>query len=135
MDYSQIIIAVLSGGVIVAIIQFFLDKRKEIQSKESALKQKRYQCIVLLMYAYIKPEELSNISKIRPELTTKDCIKRELQTEWVNTWLYADDKTVKEFRNFLIKPNEENFAKTTLSMRKELWNRRTKLNPKEFFLD
>ncbi|MFH0833785.1 MAG: hypothetical protein V2A63_00130 [Patescibacteria group bacterium] len=135
MDYSQIIIGLLSGGAIVTIVQHFLDRRKEIQSKESELKEKRYKCILLLMYALINPEELKSINRIRPELSTKEDLEKEIKTELVNAWLFAGDKTVKELENFMKNPCEESFAKTILSMRKELWNRRTKLEPKEFKLN
>ena len=94
----------MSGGVIVAVIQHFLEKNRERHLKESELKERRYKCILLLMYAYINSEELNSLNKIRPELKTKTDLERELQTEWVNSWLFAADKTVEGFKEFMKSP-------------------------------
>jgi hypothetical protein len=84
------------------------------------------------MYAYINSEELKSINKIRPELQTKSDLQKELQAEYVNAWLYAGDETIVKFQHFLENPNEETFASTVLLMRKELWNKKSKLEAKEF---
>lgn len=115
------------GGVLGAFFTYFWQKRKEIQLKENELKEKRYLCTLLLMYAYINPEELKSLKRIRPEIQNLEDLKRELQTEWVNSWIFAGDDTIKSFKKFLESPNENNFAETVLSMRKELWTKKSKL--------
>ncbi len=103
------------GGVLCAFFTYFWQKRKEIQLKENELKEQRYLCTLLLMYAYINPEELKSLKRIRPEIQNLDDLKRELQTEWVNSWIFAGDDTIKSFKKFLESPNENNFAETVLS--------------------
>jgi hypothetical protein len=115
------------GGVLGASFTYFWQKRKEIQLKQNELKEKRYLCILLLMYAYVNPKEFKNIKRLRPEIQSRDDLKGELQTEWVNCWIYASDETIGSFKKFLEEPTEDNFAKTVLYMRQELWNKPTKL--------
>src|SRR3990172_748917 len=127
----ELILSILSvigiGSILGAFFTYFWQKRKEIQLKENELKEKRYLCTLLLMYTYINPEELKGLNRIRPEIQNLDDLKKELQTEWVNSWIFAGDDTIKSFKKFLESPNENNFAETVLSMRKELWNKKSKL--------
>lgn len=37
-------------------------------------------------------------------------MKEELQTEWVCSWIFTGDDTFQAFKEFLEKPNENNFA-------------------------
>ncbi|MDD5182371.1 MAG: hypothetical protein PHC66_04360 [Candidatus Nanoarchaeia archaeon] len=116
-----------TGGIIATLFTYILEKKKIVQLKENELKERRYLCILLLMYAYVNPNELKTLKRFRPEIQNKDDLKRELQTEWVNSWVFAGDNTIKAFKIFLESPTENNFAGTVLSMRKELWNKKTKL--------
>ena len=79
------------------------------------------------MYAYINPKALKNIKLRRPEIRNINDLKDELNTEWVNSWMFADDRTIKSFKNFIEKPNEKTFSETILSMRKDLWGKKTNL--------
>ena len=47
--------------------------------------------------------------------------------EWVNSWLFAGDKTIIAFKRFIETPNEINFSKTAQFMRVELGNKKSKL--------
>ncbi len=60
------------SGVLGAFFTYFWQKRKEIQLKEYELKEQRYLCTLLLMYAYINPEELKSLKRIRPEIQNID---------------------------------------------------------------
>lgn len=115
------------GGLIAAFFTFLWEKQKEIQLKENELKERRYLCILVLMYAYVNPKELKMLKQHRPEIQNLGDLKRELQTEWVNSWIFAGDRTIESFKKFLEEPNENNFAETVLSMRKELWNTKSNL--------
>lgn len=127
----EIILAILgvigTGGVVGAFFTYVWQRRSEMQSKENELKERRYLASLLLMYAYINPKELKPLQRFRPEIQNTDDLKRELQTEWVNSWIFAGDATIWAFKKFLEEPNESNFATTVLSMRKELWNKKSKL--------
>jgi len=136
MAEIEVILGVLSvigiGGVLTASITYLWEKRKERQFKENELKEKRYLCTLLLMYAFINPNELDNLKRNRPEIKNLKGLERELQLEWVNSWIFASDETIKLFKDFLDSPNEKTFAKTILSMRKELWGKETRLPISEF---
>jgi hypothetical protein len=127
----ELILSILSAigvsGIIAAFFTYFWQKRKEIQIKENELKEKRYLCILLLMYAFVNPQEFASLKRHRPELQTKDDLRRELQLEWVNSWIYAGDDTIQSFKKFIENSNEDTFAQTILSMRHELWNKKSKL--------
>ena len=127
----EVILSVLgvigTGGIIAAFFTYFWEKKKTIQLKENELKERRYLCILLLMYAYVNPKELKALKRFRPEIQSQEDLKRELQTEWVNSWIFAGDKTIEAFKAFIENPTEKKFAETVLSMRKELWNKKTKL--------
>ncbi|WP_019178019.1 hypothetical protein [Methanomassiliicoccus luminyensis] len=132
----DLILSILSivgiGGIVGAFFTYVWEKKKQIQIKENEIKEARYRCTLLLMYAYINPSELSNLKLIRPEIKDLTDLKKELQTEWVGSWIFAGDDTLQAFKEFLEEPNENNFAKTVLSMGKELWNKRSKL-PLDYF--
>lgn len=80
------------------------------------------------MYTYINPSELESLRRYnREEIKDMDDLKRELQTEWVNSWIFADDNTMMGFKNFLEAPSETTFAETVIAMRKDLWGKNTNL--------
>lgn len=136
MSELELLLSILSvigiGGVISAFFTYIWEKRKERQLKENELKERRYLCTLLLMYAFINPKELVSLKRVRPEIKNQDDLKRELQLEWVNSWIFASDNTITSFKEFLDVSNEETFAKTVLSMRKELWNKGTRLSASTF---
>lgn len=49
--------------------------------KENELKEKRYLCILLLMYAYVNPSELEKLKSRRTDTNTFEELRNELQTE------------------------------------------------------
>ncbi|WP_292370237.1 hypothetical protein [Methanoregula sp. UBA64] len=136
MSYEEIIISILGllgiSGIIGTYLTYVWEKRKERESKENELKVVRYKCIILLMYAFLNPDELDSIKKNQQNIQNIVDLKRELQTEWVNSWIFAGDSTVRSLKRFLDNPNEMTFANTVLSMRKELWNKKTTLLEAEF---
>jgi hypothetical protein len=136
LSFKETLISILSivglSGIIVASVTYFLDKRKERNIRENELKEQRYKCTLMLMYAFLNPSELGRITEIRPDIRNIDDLKRELQAEWVHAWIFAGDDTIHALKDFLVTPNEQTFAKTVLSMRKELWNKGSKLSALEF---
>ncbi|MBI2938380.1 MAG: hypothetical protein HYY22_09245 [Thaumarchaeota archaeon] len=123
------------GGIVAAFFTYFWQKRKDILLKENELKEKRYLCILLLMYAHIDPKAFESLKPYRPDIKSKDDLKRELNTEWVNSWIFASDDTIKSFKKFLNEPTENSFAETVLAMRKELWGKKSNLPRSTFSLE
>ena len=85
MSYDEIVIPILGllgiGGIIGGYFTYLWDKRKEREGKENELKESRYKCTLLLMYAFLNPNELNKLKKFRPDINNLDDLKRELQTE------------------------------------------------------
>jgi hypothetical protein len=135
--YDELLIPIFSGiigGILVAFCNYIWGKQKERARKENELKERRYFCTILLMYALIDPTELDQLKKLRPDIKNLDDLKRELKTEWVNSWIFADDQTILCLKEFLNQPDEKTFTNTVLSMRKELWNKSSKLTVSDFWL-
>jgi hypothetical protein len=137
MPYEEFLIPIFSsivGGILVAFCNYIWEKQKERAKKENELKERRYLCTILLMSALLDPTELDQLKKLRPDIKNLDDLKRELKTEWVHSWIFADDQTILSLKEFLNRPNEKTFTNTVLSMRKELWNKSSKLTVSEFWL-
>lgn len=136
---SELILSFFSvigiSGIIGAFLTYFWNRKKEIELKNFEFKEKRYKSIILLMYAYLNPSELQNIIIMRPDLKNIQHLKEELITERVNSWLFANDDTILNFKWFLADPSNITYAKTILSMRKELWNKKSKLHLSIFSTD
>lgn len=71
------------------------------------------------MYGYINQSELESLKRFRSAIKNMEDLKRELQTEWVHSWIFADDNTITTFKNFLETPSETTFVETVLAMRKD----------------
>jgi len=117
-----------------AFFTYLWQKRQQRDLRETELKEKRYLCILLLMYAHLNPKEFGKVMGLRPDIRTPTDLLQELKTEWVNSWIYADDCTIAAFKEFLESPGEKSFAEVILAMRKELWGKKTHLPLSTFSL-
>lgn len=128
---DEIILSIISiigiGGILSAFFTYLWQKKKELFLRENELKKTRYLSILLQMYTLINPTQLEKLKPIRPDIKSMDDLKEELKTEWVNTLIYSSDGTITTFKNFISNPNEKSFIQTVLSMRKELWGKKSKL--------
>jgi hypothetical protein len=115
------------SGIVGAFFTYFCQKKKEIGLKEKEYQLQRYKVVLLLIYAYIKPDEQSALRRFRPDIQNKGDLKRELQVEWVGAWLFADDST-EGLKTFIDQPDEANSDKTILSIREEMWSKKTDLS-------
>jgi hypothetical protein len=120
------------SGILVAFCTYIWEKRKERENKENDLKLIRFSCTINLMYALLNPTELNQVTRRNSNIKNLDELKKELQTEWVHLWFFAEDQTILYLKEFLNNPTEQTFANTVLSMRKELWKKSSKLTAKEF---
>lgn len=119
------------GGIIGAYFTEIFRRQSEQKSELFAMKQARFKAILILMYAYIKPKELPMLQRVRPELTSLSILKRELQTEFVNSCLFASESTLHAFSAFLTKPSEKSYLEVVFSMREELWLKKPNLSSDE----
>lgn len=120
------------GSLIATSLTYILDKRKHIKFSEQQLKETRYKIIIAKMGVHLNPNYLKHIhfQPERPDLNSED-LKKELEMEWYNAWLFASDEVIRVLKQFILKPNHLNYGKTVLAMRRDLWNKRTNLKAEE----
>lgn len=135
MMYEELIaiLGVLGIGSLVATtLTYIFDKRKRIKLNEQQLKESRYKNILAKMCSYLNAEYSDYIRWEGPKPAN---LKKELELEWFYSLVFASDDFVKGLKEFIQKPNNATYAKTVIAMRKDLWNRKTKLDVETFSLD
>lgn len=70
---------------------------------------------------------LSKIQEFRPDLKNLEDIKQVVKTEMLNSVLFANDEVIKAMAGFVKNPNYSAYIKTASAMRKDLWNKRTRI--------
>lgn len=134
MTFSlEVLISLLTaiglGSIIGAFFQSRFEHRKQIREQEHELKRRRYGAILILMLTKLDPKTgLPHTRELRPDLQTIVDIEKELETELLNGFLFASDDVIKSMAEFIRTPSHSSYLKTVVSMRKDLWNRRTSIN-------
>src|SRR5262249_26568908 len=118
MGWFNVLNALGFGSMVVVLVTYLIQRKQDARVREDELREKRYRCILLLMYAYLT-KDLQDLREHRPKLCDEASLKRELETEWVNSWLFGSDEMVSAFHCFLHDPAEESFAETVLCMRRD----------------
>ncbi len=138
MSYEEIIISVLgvvgTASIISACLTYVFDKRKKIAFREQEYKEMRYKAMVLHMKCLLTPSDLKYMQLHRPDLKNMADVKNEVETEWYNSLLYASDDVIKSLKEFIRKPDNMNYAKTVVAMRRDCWNKKTNLKTEELSL-
>ncbi len=136
MNIEQILAilgAIGISGIIPAIVAYFISSRKKKTDAKQELKEKRYKSILLLCYAFINYEkEHTRLIINRPNITSKEALYNELEAEWVNMSLYASDEVIKKMKELLKSKNQSSFNALIITMRKDLYGLKSKLNPDIF---
>jgi len=134
IGYEEII-AILGvvgiGGIIAASLTYILDKRKQIKFSEQQLKETRYKIIIAKMGVYLNSVYLKCIHFPERKNLKPEDLKKELEMEWVKSWLFASDDVVINLKKFILNPNNANYGKTVLAMRKDLWSTKTDLKAED----
>lgn len=119
------------GGLMVTFLTYILEKRKQIKFSEQQEKERRYKALILKMRIVLEPEDAKYVQPPRPELKDANDWKNEVRAEWFNSLLFASDDVIKALKEFVLNPNDKTYGKTVLAMRKDLWNKKTKLKAEE----
>ena len=140
MDYTQTIIGFLSsaliGGITVAIIQHVLDKKKEIELNLNKLMEEKYRSLLVFMACALDIEKVRyfNIYEEREMKTSQDYLNK-IKEYCYHSILYCPDEVILALKQFIETPSKENYIKTATAMRKDLWNKGTKLKKEDIILD
>jgi hypothetical protein len=125
----SLVSAVGVGGVFGAYFQSRFQHQRELKSDIHELKRQRYGAILIQMLTILDPEHgLSKSQKFRPDLKNIEDFKEEVKIEILNGVLFASDEVIKAMAEFIRDPNHSSYIKTVVSMRKDLWGKRTKIS-------
>jgi len=124
----SVVSAIGIGGIAGAYLQLHFQHQKEIKEDIHQLKRQRYGAILIQMLTILDPSHgLSKTQQFRPDLKNIEDFKEEVKIEMLNGVLYASDEVVKAMAEFINNPSYPLYIKTAAAMRKDLWNRRTKI--------
>lgn len=123
------------SGFIVAFFQHRFEHRKQIRGLEHDLKEKRYKAINILMLTLLDPQGSVHIAEHRPDLKNNNDVVKELRTEMLNSFLFANDDVIRSLTEFIAQPAHDKYIKAAVSMRKDLWGTDSTIGPEvlQFF--
>jgi len=131
----QFILGTVFGGIFTGIISASFDKKKNKYTTKHKYKEERYKAVTILMYSMVNYEaNREKLLTLRPDLKTKEDLIVELKMEWTNMALYTNDTVLLETKKFLKNPNQQNFNKSLLAMRCNLYDIQTRLLPEHLDL-
>jgi hypothetical protein len=110
------------GGLLKSLIDYLIEGRKKRTEAQHQFKETRFKPIILLLNSLAHYDrEKDKLVRHRPDLKTKEDLVNELKTEWTNMILFASDNVIETMRDFIEEPNENNFNRTILAMRTDLY--------------
>jgi type II secretory pathway component PulJ len=128
----SLLTALSIGALISSSFQFWIDKAKSQRQKRDDFKETRYKAIVILMHSLLEFDLAKPmLEQHRKDLKNVEDLKYELLSEWRNMLLFASDGVLRAMKIFLKSPTEENFWRTGLEMRKDLYGLKTKIEVKD----
>lgn len=115
------------GGIAGVYITFLLDKKKELEFKQLEQKEKRYKSCLLYMDVFFEPKNIKYLSSRQPDIDNAQDVIEYLKAEYHEMLLYASKDVILSVKKFINNPTRENFLKTVLSMRQDLWVKKNDL--------
>lgn len=123
------------GGIVGGYITFLLDKKKELEFRRLEQKEKRYKSCLLYMDVFFEPKNIKYLSSRQPDIDNAQDVIEYLKAEYHEMLLYASKDVILFVRAFIKNPNRENFLRTVLSMRQDLWVKKKDLDLDEIGID
>ena len=91
-------------------------------------KEKRYKSCLLYMDAFFEPKNIKYLSSRQPDIDNAQDVIEYLKMEYHEMMLYASKEVVWSVRMFIENPTRENFLRTILNMRRDLWVKKKDLD-------
>lgn len=134
----ETILSILSllgiGGIIGAYVKNLLGKRKELDFKLNELNEDKFRSILVFMSILLRPENRKHfivddkyLQNLSEEDLKKHCLMK-IEEYYYHSMLYASDNVIRAIKQFIQKPNRENYVKVAKFMRVDLWNKKSKLS-------
>lgn len=121
------------GSILKSLLDFYIDSKKAKQGAQQVFKETRYKAIILLCFALIKyDQEKVTLIISRPDISSIDRLKSELQAELITMSLFASDDVLIKMRAFVVQQNPQTLNDLAFAMRKDLYGIKTKLNNRQF---
>jgi hypothetical protein len=138
-NFVQIIFSALTllgiGGIVGGYITFLLNKKKELEFKQLEQKEKRYKSCLLYMDVYFEPKNIKYLSSRQSDIDNAQDVIEYLKAEYHEMLLYASKDVILSVKEFINNPTRENFLKTVLSMRQDLWVKKKDLELNSIRID
>lgn len=136
MEYLTIISAFLSGGVIVTIVSFYLDKKKDATTKLNNIMEDKYKSLLVFMACVIDIDRRRyfTLNEQTPNKTADDYLK-QIEEYYYHSILYAPDDVIKKLKKFIIEPNRKNYIEVAIAMRNDLWKRKINLTDEDIIIN
>ena len=127
MSPIEIILAIFGLVGIGGIITNVQTKHKELAFKALENKERRYKSCLLYMDVYFNPKNIKYLSSRQTDINSAADVMEYLNAEYHEMILYAAKPVVLNVKAFIEKPNRDNFLRTVLAMRKDLWTNNSDL--------
>lgn len=130
------LIGVLLGGISVALLQSSLEKKNQININLNKIMEDKYKSLLIFMSCSldIKKKRYFTLNEQIPNKTSEDYMN-QIKEYYYHSLLYSPDSVIKALKNFILNPCKENFIKTAIEMRKDLWNKGTNLTIPDIEID
>lgn len=136
MEYLPTILAFLGGGVMVTIVGYFLDKKKDAATKLNGIMEDKYRSLLVFMACAIdiNRRRYFTLNEQTPNKTADDYLK-QIEEYYYHSILYAPDDVIKKLKKFIIEPNRKNYIEVAIAMRNDLWKRKIELTDKDIIIN
>lgn len=125
----SLLTAIGLGSILGAFFQSRFEQQKQVKEQEHDLKHRRYSAILILLLTKLDPKKgLVKTRAIRPDLQNLADIEKEIETEFLNSILFASDDVIRALADFIQNPNHSSYIKVATAMRKDLWGKKTSIN-------
>lgn len=123
------------GGILGGYISFWLNKSKELEFKKREQKEHRYKSCILYMDVYFEPKNIKYLSSRQMDIKTAQDVIAYLKAEYHEMLIYASKEVILSVKKFIVHPTKENYLNTIISMRRDLWIKKSDLSLKEINID
>jgi hypothetical protein len=132
MDNTQIIISISSaiiGGIVATFLKTFLEKRKEIDINLQKITEDKYKSLLIFMACAMDVEKRRYFSlNEQVENDTSEHFLNQVKEYYYHSILYSPDNVIVSLKKFISEPDQNNYVLVAKEMRKDLWNKNTKLS-------
>lgn len=126
-EVIALLAAVGVGGVLTAVTTAYLQPKfqhkKEIEKQEHEIKFTRYKAISIQMLTVLTPDNLHKTQTFRPDLKNIEDVKEEINTEIINSFMFASDGVINTLSVFIKEPNYVRYIEALNQMRIDLWGK------------